>query len=82
MSIAVTKESLVGKRPSNLVAIYYLLIIRIIKVTKILLPIIIKNRILKKKSVAINFFFFCFDLKYQFKKIYLISGGLEGALST
>ena len=80
MSIAVTKESLVAKRPSNLVAIYYLLIIRIIKVTKILLPIIIKNRILKKKSVAIIFFFF--DLKYQFKKIYLISGGLEGALST
>ena len=57
MSIAVTKESLVAKRPSNLVAIYYLLIIRIIKVTKILLPIIIKNRILKKKSVAIKFFF-------------------------
>ena len=81
MSIAVTKESLVAKRPSNLVAIYYLLIIRIIKVTKILLPIIIKNRILKKKmSVAIKFFF---DLKYQFKKKkYLISGGLEGALST
>ena len=75
-----TKESLVAKRPSNLVAIYYLLIIRIIKVTKILLPIIIKNQILKKKSVAIIFFFFY--LKYQFKKIYLISGGLEGALST
>ena len=56
MSIAVTKESLVAKRPSNLVAIYYLLIIRIIKVTKILLPIIIKKSDIKKKSVAIIFF--------------------------
>ena len=80
MSIAVTNESLVAKRPSNLEAIYYLLIIRIIKITKILLPIIIKKSDIKKKSVAIIFFWL--KVPIFFLIFNLISGGLEGELST